>query len=54
VDAAVIGGASIVAYAVLWAIRERGAVEMETIYATSAALLVVVNWHLEGWLRCAR
>ncbi|TDI37111.1 MAG: hypothetical protein E2P02_23420 [Acidobacteria bacterium] len=26
------------------AIRERGTVEMETIYATSAALLVVVNW----------
>ena len=42
VDASVIGGASIVAYAVLWAIRER--VAMETIYATSSALLVLVNW----------
>ena len=42
VDASVIGGASIVAYAVLWAIRER--VAMETVYATSAALLIVVNW----------
>lgn len=42
VDGAVLGGASMIAFGALWLARDR--VPMETIYAVSATLLVVVNW----------
>lgn len=42
VDSLVIGGASLLAYALVWSLQSR--MSMETVYATSAALLVAVNW----------
>jgi len=42
VDSLVIGGVSLLTYVVVRAFQSR--MSMETVYATSAALLVVVNW----------
>ena len=41
-DASVIGGASVVAYLLMWSFRDR--IPMDSVYAASAALLVAVNW----------
>jgi hypothetical protein len=42
VDAFVIGGASILTFGLMWWFRSR--IQMDSVYAVSAALLVAINW----------